>query len=73
VLYSDKNDKVIPVAWFQEEFGKLRERQEAIREELSHLDEEIEDFMEKGMIAMNLVMTLRISILAQIWKIRTIF
>ncbi len=53
-LYKDKSDEVIPVDYFKEEFGKLRERQEAIREELSHLDEEIEDFMEKGMVAIEL-------------------
>ncbi len=53
-LYIDKNAHVIPVAWFMEEFGKLRDRQEAIREELSRLDEEIEEFMEKGMVAIEL-------------------
>ena len=47
-LYEDKRKQIIPVDWFQKEFGKLRERQEEIRDELTQLEEHDEQFMEKA-------------------------
>ena len=47
-LYKDKLNKVIPVDWFQQEFGLLKVRQENIRDEIAQLEEHDEEFMEKA-------------------------
>jgi hypothetical protein len=58
-LYQDKGDGVIPVDFFQEEFGILKDRQEEIRDELSAIEEYDEDFMANALRTIELCNNLK--------------